>query len=232
MRIHYIMHVPFENPGIIVDWAKEKGYQLTGTHTYLSESFPDPSEFDMLTIMGGPQSAVDLTPELSKEVDFIKEAIKANKAIVGFCLGAQLIGEALGAKTEKSPNKEVGSYPVELTESGKNDPILNKFPEKFDVMHWHGDMPGIPEDAELLMKSEGCPRQVFRYGDRIYGFQCHMEMKPESIRELIANCPEDLTPGKYISSKDELLETNFESMNSKMIMVLDHLTHMPVNSVS
>ncbi len=50
-----------------------------------------------------------------------KKCIEANKAIIGVCLGAQLIGEALGAPYEHSPEKEIGSFPITLTEEGKNE---------------------------------------------------------------------------------------------------------------
>jgi hypothetical protein len=26
MKIHYLQHVPFENPGIILDWAEKNGH--------------------------------------------------------------------------------------------------------------------------------------------------------------------------------------------------------------
>ena len=39
----------------------------------------------------------------SKEIAFIKKAIDENKILLGVCLGAQFIGEALGAKFVPSP---------------------------------------------------------------------------------------------------------------------------------
>ncbi len=42
----------------------------------------------------------------------IKKAIQANKIVLGVCLGSQLIGEALGAKFEHSPEREIGKFPI------------------------------------------------------------------------------------------------------------------------
>src|ERR1700736_22997 len=86
-------------------------------------------------------------PYLSDEINLISAVIRQNKPIVGFCLGSQLIAEALGARTRKSPDKEVGIFPVHLTDDGQRDPILKSFPTKFEVLHWHHDMPGIPDGA-------------------------------------------------------------------------------------
>jgi GMP synthase (glutamine-hydrolysing) len=60
MQIQLIQHAPFENPGAIMSWAIERGYQISSTHTYKGEKLPDSSEIDFLIIMGGPQSATKL----------------------------------------------------------------------------------------------------------------------------------------------------------------------------
>jgi GMP synthase - Glutamine amidotransferase domain len=48
----------------------------------------------------------------------IAECARAQKAVLGVCLGSQLIGEALGAKFGHSPEKEIGKFPIMLTEEG------------------------------------------------------------------------------------------------------------------
>ena len=83
-------------------------------------------------------------------------------------------------------------YLVELLDAAKDDPVFRHFPNKFEAMHWHYDMPGLPEGAALSAKSEGCPRQAFRYGDRIYGFQFHFEMTESLLKGMVENCLSDL----------------------------------------
>lgn len=225
MRIHYIQHASFEKVGVIGSWAKKRGFSLKGTQIYQNESLPSVDDFDFLILMGGPQSPLEMDkyPYLKDEIALIQSAIAHDKRVLGFCLGAQLIGEALGAKTEQSPSKEVGVFPIHLTEAGQQDPVLAGLPESFDVIHWHNDMPGLPKGAELLAYSQGCPRQVFCYGDRVYGFQCHMEITPDIAADLVKNCPGDLKPGKYIQDAEEFLAEDFAGINQKMIMVLDRI---------
>src|SRR3546814_5089581 len=102
--------------------------------------------------MGGPQSplALEEAPYLKDEIELIRKAIHAEKLVIGFCLGAQLIGEALGGKTERSPEREIGIYPVSLTPEGLKDDLFRDFSEIFNVIHWHNDMPGLTKDAQLL----------------------------------------------------------------------------------
>lgn len=228
MKILFITHAEFEKPGYIEDWAIHKRHQIHEICPYKGESLVGYSDFDLLVVMGGPQSplALDKAPYLLDEIEFIKQAIANHKRVIGICLGAQLIGEALGAKTEHSPNKEIGMYPIELLNDAQTDPIFQSFPKKFDVMHWHSDMPGLAKGAVLLAKSEGCPRQVFRYGDRIYGFQCHFEMTTDLIKGMIENCSSDLTKGNYIQMENELLQSDCKFMNSVMEHVLNYLEQL------
>jgi GMP synthase (glutamine-hydrolysing) len=229
MKILFVIHAAFEKPGSIETWAKKLGHLTQEVSPYKGEKLPDIKDFDFLVVMGGPQSPleIDKAPYLADEIELIKQAVKEKKRILGFCLGAQLIGEALGAKTERSPNRELGAYPIKLLDASKYDPIFQRFPETFDVMHWHSDMPGIPDGGVLLAKSDGCPRQVFRVGDRIYGFQCHLELTQKLVKEMIEHCPDDLKAGTYIMTERELMQIDYSQINLKMENVLDYLANLP-----
>lgn len=230
MNILCVLHAVFEKPGCIELWAKNQGHSFHKVSPYRGETLPNVDTFDFLIVMGGPQSPleIDKAPYLLEEIALIKQAINKNKRIIGVCLGAQLIGEALGAKTEKSPHREIGMQLVELLADAKDDPVFRHFPNKFEVMHWHSDMPGIAKDAVLLAKSEGCPRQAFRVGDRIYGFQCHFEFTEDLIKGMLENCVGDLVgSGDYIRSAKELLDSNCSEINLQMESVLNYLVGVP-----
>lgn len=225
MRIKFIMHADFETPGVIEDWAKTNGYHFTICKPYKGENCLTREEFDFLIIMGGPQTPTQIEkyPYLKDEITLIAHAVKHNKIILGFCLGAQLIGEAMGAKTGQSPEKEVGVYPITLTEAGQQDYLLKDFPKDFLVIHWHNDMPGETNKSQLLAYSEGCPRQIIKYAHQIYGFQCHMEITRDGIEKMINSCPEDLTPSKFTQTKEKLLANDYDLINNYMITILNRL---------
>lgn len=211
MRILYLIHAPFETPGIIESWASEKGYQQTCACPFKGETLPSPSSFDLLIAMGGPQSAghLDEAPYLKDEITLIRQALKAEIPVLGFWLGAQLLGVALGAHVERSPFKEIGIYPITLTDEGMQDPLLAHCSKEFPLFHWHNDMPGLTDESVILAKSAGCPRQIIRYSSLAYGFQCHPEMTLQGATELVKNCPEDFVPGKYVQTPQEILSYDY-----------------------
>jgi len=230
MKILCISHASFEKLGYIEIWASKNNHIIRKVNPYRGETLPKINDFDFIIIMGGPQSPmqIDNAPYLLDEIELIKEAIRQEKRILGICLGAQLVAEALGAKTESSPHREVGMYLVEMLDDAKNDPVFRHFPHKFEVMHWHSDMPGLPKAAVLLAKSEGCPRQAFRYGDRIYGFQFHFEMTQSLLNGMVENCLNDLIEkGKYIRPAKEILETDCSEINLKLESVLEYMASLP-----
>lgn len=232
MKIHIVMHESFESPAAIEIWAKKKWLDITYTRQYLGDTFPEECNFDFLVVMGGPQSPETTLEECphydaKKEIAFIKKAIDQNKILLGACLGAQLIGEALGGKFGHSPNREIGVFPITLTEDGKQDPIIGTFPEKFLVGHWHGDMPGLTSESKILATSEGCPRQIVRYAPKIYGFQCHFEFTPEAIEGMIENNAHELENYKdlpYIETAEQLRNHNYDEMNNLLFKFLDKIS--------
>ncbi len=228
MKLHIIIHERFESPGAITKWVKDRQHLANYTRVYAGETLPENARgFDFLVVLGGPQSPATTKAEClhfdsSAEQTLIKQAVEADKAVLGICLGAQLIGEALGEKFDHSPYKEIGVFDVALTENAQNDPIFSKFPKTFPVAHWHGDMPGLTKDAQLLAYSEGCPRQIIRYTPKVYGFQCHFEFTKNAVDEMVKYCKHDIeTGGKYVQHENALREYNYQEMNEKLFYFLD-----------
>lgn len=223
MDILCITHADFETPGVIQEWAENNSYNFKIEKPYREETLSSIDRFDLLIIMGGPQNLQKLTnyPYLIAEINLIKEAITKNKKVLGFCLGAQLIGEALGIKTLSSPEKEVGVYPIDLTLEGINDPLLKNIPKNFPVIHWHNDMPGMDNNSVLLASSSGCPNQIIKYKNNVYGFQCHLEMTLDCIKKMIVASSEDLSPSKFTQTEEKLLAQDYTSINNLMINILN-----------
>ncbi|MBW4209868.1 type 1 glutamine amidotransferase [Enterobacter asburiae] len=233
MHIHFIIHEHFEAPGAYEIWGKNRGCSLSYSRVYQGDPLPEDLEStDLLIIMGGPQSPATTLKECpwfdaQAEMRLIGRAVEAGKTVIGVCLGSQLIGEALGAAFCHSPEKEIGKFPVRLTEAGKANPLFEDFGHELNVGHWHNDMPGLTPQAKVLAYSEGCPRQIVQYGERVYGFQCHMELTPEVVELLIEHSQNDLRRAaefRFVETAEKLRSHDYREMNQVLFSFLDKLT--------
>lgn len=235
MRLHFIIHEIFEGPGAFLAWAEMNGHVVSYSRVYEQEPLPyNIEDIDLLIVLGGPQSpstTKEMCPHFDAvaEISVIKKCIEANKAVIGVCLGAQLIGEALGASHEHSPEKEVGAFPITLTEEGKTNELFSHFATTSMVGHWHNDMPGLTKNSKILAFSEGCPQQIVEYSELVYGFQCHMEFTPELIELLIQHSEQELEKYKenrFVQSPEQLKNNNYTPMNNQLYTFLNKLTSL------
>lgn len=214
MKLHYLQHVPFENPGSILTWAHANDFEVTSTLMFQDDDLPDHDDYDWLVVMGGPMNIYDHDnyPWLEKEKSFIKKAINSGKLVIGLCLGGQLIADVIGGEVTKNHQLEIGWFPIRFKAGNKKSALFSFLPDDPTVFHWHGDtFSKLPESAECIAESDVCDNQAFIYKERVFGFQFHLETTEEIIRDLILNCADEMIPGPYVQSKNELL--NNENIN-------------------
>lgn len=232
MNVRFVIHEAFEAPGAYEAWARDRGYIATHSRVYAGEPLPEGvGDIDLLVVFGGPQSPATTTDacphfDAHAEMALIHLAIAAGKAVVGVCLGAQLIGEALGATHTRSPEPEIGSFPIVLTEAGRTNPKFAAFGEGLIVGHWHSDMPGLTPGATVVAASDGCPRQIVEYTPLVYGFQCHMEFTRDLVEGLIAASMEELetlSARRFVQQPEALRSNMYAGMNQALFGFLDAL---------
>jgi GMP synthase-like glutamine amidotransferase len=226
-RVHWLQHVPFEELGTIRPWLAERAARITATTLYADPVLPKLHELDWLIVMGGPMSVHDRDryPWLVQEQRLIADAIAADKTVLGICLGAQLVAQALGARVFRAPDREIGWFPLEPVTAPADDPLANLFLTTRRVFHWHGETFDLPPGAVPLAKSAACEHQAFALGPRVLGLQFHLEMTPDGARALIEHCPGDLAPGPWVQPPAAMLADGerFRHANALMRRVLDSL---------
>lgn len=232
MKICFVQHEPFVGPGYYMTWAHQRKYDTQIVDCHRETPAPDlEQQFDMLVVLWGPQNPHTTLAECSHfnavaERKTIQAFIASGRVVVGVCLGAQLIGEALGIQYEHSPEKEEGAVPVYLTEQGLLDPVLKDFQDGACLGEWHNDMMGVNSQTPVLAKSDGCPRQIVRYGTLVYGLQCHMELTPPDYQLLIEEMGTDVShyqQYRYVQSAEQIRQIDCAAMNSNLAHFLDRL---------
>jgi GMP synthase-like glutamine amidotransferase len=222
MHIHFIQHMPFEDPASMADWAAANNHSTSYTKVFETAAFPPADAYDMLVIMGGIMGIYqeDVYPWMKAEKSFIKRSIEEGKKVLGVCLGAQFIAEALGAKVFPHTEKEIGWFAVEKAEQ---HPLTEKLPQTFTTFHWHGDTFTLPPGAIHLFKSHACKQQGFVYHNHVAGLQFHMEIKEDLLYGMTENEKTELIKNDFVQTEEEIKNLMKQHISQQKIFMYDLL---------
>ena len=185
MKVLVLQHIECEPPGVYEDVMVERGIEIERVELDRGEPLPAWRDFDALVAMGGPMSVNDDAelPWLTAEKRAIGEAVRDGVPYFGACLGVQLLAASLGARVYPGPEAEVGLLTVTLSEEALADPVFAGLPREVLTLQWHGDTFDLPDGAVALAGSALCPNQAFRWGERAYGVQFHLEVSTAMAKE-------------------------------------------------
>lgn len=177
-------HAARENLGTLDPLLRQSGFRIRYVNFSREPTMqPTLQGYDGLVVLGGHMNIdeADRHPHLIFEQELLRDAMRRDIPVLGICLGAQLIAASLGSPVGRNPVKEIGWYEVTLTDEGRHDPVLQHFRPMENLFQWHGDTFQMPEGAVHLAVSATCRHQAFRYGDKVYGFQFHLEVDEHLI---------------------------------------------------
>jgi GMP synthase-like glutamine amidotransferase len=227
LSVLVFQHDPHDGPGYLGEALLQRGANLDIVRLYQGEAISNVSNYDMLLVMGGEMNVYqeDKYPWLIEETHAIREAIEAGKAVLGVCLGGQLLAKALDARVHLGAATEIGLTPITLTEAGAADPLFEGL-SQVEAVEWHDDSFDIPAGAVALARSEGCAHQAFRFGQCAYGLQFHPEVSPLMLAEWIkgaGDTPVDRSSfQRAVEAKAEALQTQADRLIDNFVQVTDN----------
>lgn len=164
----------------------EVGAEVDVRKAYLGDELPGSIDgYDAAVILGGGQNALadDVSPYFPALLDLARDFAENDKAVLGICLGSQLLARAFGGKNQIGGAREFGWRPVSLTDEGAADPVLSAAPRDFSIFQWHDDTFSLPPNAVHLATGDVAKNQAFRVGRATYGIQFHFEAGLPLVRD-------------------------------------------------
>lgn len=192
---------------------EEAGAEQVWLRPWSGDALPTTHEdFDGVVVLGGEQSAVDdhVHPYLGDLAQLMKAFGDADKAVLGICLGSQLLARAHGGTNLIGQAREFGWHRVAITDAGRGDPVFATVDGEFPIFQWHSDTFTLPDGAVHLAQNLTATNQCFRIGRASYGMQFHFEAsRPvvevwnRDMREVM----ERMRPG-WLAGYDDLAATD------------------------
>ncbi|MBB4094573.1 type 1 glutamine amidotransferase [Ochrobactrum pecoris] len=162
------------------------GFAIDLRHPYHGDILPvDDDGYQALIVLGGEQNALADAdfPYFPHLLELIRRFGGRDKAVLGICLGSQLIARAYGGENILNRPMEFGWHEVRLTEEGRSDPVLSAAGDSFPIFHWHRDTFSLPKNALHMALSDMTPHQAYRIGRAVYGTQFHFEADTQLVAE-------------------------------------------------
>ncbi|HEY5806998.1 MAG TPA: gamma-glutamyl-gamma-aminobutyrate hydrolase family protein [Povalibacter sp.] len=203
-KLLVFQHSAREPLGVLDPLLRKSGFRVRYVNfSRHADMQPDVSKYNGLIVLGGAMNVdqADRYPHLTTEIAAIQEALRLEIPVLGICLGAQLLAAALGANVRPNPVREIGWYRIHPTEAAQTDRLCRHFDGNQHVFQWHAYTFDLPEGAVHLASTPTCPHQAFRYGDRAYGLQFHLEADHHLIQRWL-HVPEYRSEIEALGSTD------------------------------
>jgi GMP synthase-like glutamine amidotransferase len=186
MKVLFLEHDHVSPPGPVAQRFVERGYEVVELLVVPPENFhspnveftfPDPTEYDAIVVMGAPWGAWDserIGNWLEPEVEWLADADTAGVPVLGICFGGQMLARTHGGSVAPGPKTEIGWSTV-----------MSETPElagRWFQFHYDSFIP--PTEATLLAVNSAAP-QAFAIRKNL-ALQFHPEVTGDTLHDWLA----------------------------------------------
>ena len=190
----------------------------------ISENRDNLESYDGLIWGGSSLNIYNNTPEIKRQIEFMRECQKKIKKVLAICWGMQVAVTAAGGEVKKG---EKGSHrgiarDIEINENGLNHPLYKNKNKKFNTPAFNFDeVVTLPDNSTLLASNpiNNVQGLNFKIGNcDVWGLQYHPEITYNKMINIIVFRKEKLLKKEAFSDEKEINRhiQHIESENKKL----------------
>lgn len=219
--IRLFRHINCASPGYLDEFLSRNGVPFEvaciGENMQVPDSLDDVSG---LIFMGGPGDVNSPLRWMRQEEALIRQAAEHGTAVMGICLGGQMISKALGGTVSSDFQLEVGWHNVKPVMGAGDHPWLKNLPPLFEVFQWHAHEFTLPPGATPLLTSDCTSCQAFSVGN-VLAMQFHLEVTSGNLRSLTKEYSGDMQASSACVQQAEELCNNLDERIERLHGIAD-----------
>ena len=179
------------------------------------------SKYDGLIWGGSSLNIYNDTPEIKKQIEFMKECQKKVKNILAICWGMQVAVTAAGGEVKKAEGSHIGiANEITINENGLNHPIYKNKEKKFNSPAFNFDeVKTLPQNAVCLASNKINKVQslYFKVNEtNVWGLQYHPEITYEKMISLIEFRKDRLIENRKVFNNEQDIENHISFIKNEI----------------
>ena len=181
------------------------------------------SKYDGLIWGGSSLNIYNDTPEIRRQIEFMKECQKKVKNILAICWGMQVAVTAAGGEVKKAEGSHIGiANEITINENGLNHPIYKNKEKKFNSPAFNFDeVKTLPQNAVCLASNKINKVQSLHFKvneTNVWGLQYHPEITYEKMISLIEFRKDRLIENRKVFNNEQDIESHISFIKNEILI--------------
>tara|TARA_A100001388_G_scaffold10889_1_gene7600 strand:- start:1756 stop:2538 length:783 start_codon:yes stop_codon:yes gene_type:complete len=177
--------------------------------------------YDGLIWGGSSLNIYNDTPEIRKQIEFMKDCQKKVKKILAICWGMQVAVTAAGGQVKKANNSHIGiANEIQVNEKGINHPLYKNKDKKFNSPAFNFDeVVRLPDKAVCLASNRINKIQSLYFEinkTKVWGLQYHPEITYEKMISLIQFRKDRLIENRKVFKDEEEVNNHISTIKKEI----------------
>jgi GMP synthase (glutamine-hydrolysing) len=180
-------------------------------------------KYDGLIWGGSSLNIYNDTPEIRRQIEFMRECQKKVKNILAICWGMQVAVTAAGGEVKKAEGSHIGiANEITINENGLNHPIYKNKEKRFNSPAFNFDeVKTLPQNAVCLASNKINKVQSLHFKvneTNVWGLQYHPEITYEKMISLIEFRKDRLIENRKVFNNEQDVDSHISFIKNEILI--------------